>query len=435
MKRMGSLIAAALLAVLPTDAAAAARDYAKRPDPHARYLAVGHVPEPQRGKLVAAMMFAIPSASRETLLDRQIPEPILGANVYRIQLDYLGWDWKQWNEVFKDYPYADNDPRYPLLTVRGDWLVHRLADTTESDAYYRLLYSKAPATRDEFLAIWGVDQKQQAGLELGWIETQSQVSKQGTRFIRRFLSNRGTVWSTQDVLKLNRTSDPLEFPDGQFKHDGEESIAMTPKVSTRLRTRGSAMTFLLSNGQGKRVEEAPVDLVEDYQRTIRSQAAIITNGSCIGCHIHGLHSPSANGVESLLLRGVQLYAKDKDKQEFVERFHLASRGLETEIKRANEDFAAFVEACNGLTPENNAAAYRVAIRDYENDLDLDRAAFELGCSVPDLRNSLAFAASHKLDIGPRFSVLAHGDNRLPRTTFESEYKAAKIMLKNWRSSK
>jgi hypothetical protein len=432
--RMGSFIAAALFAVLPADLDAARADYAKRPDPYARYLTVGHIPADQRDELVAAVKFAVPSASRETALDRQIPERVFESNVYRIQLDDLGWDWKQWNKVLEKYPYAYNNPHAPKLAIRADWLLSELADTTESDAYYRLLYGKAPANRDEFLSIWGVDQKQQAGLELGWIETQSQVSKQGTRFIRRFLSNRGTVWVTQDVLKLDRTSDPLEFPDGAFKHDGEESIAMTPKVSARMRTRGASMAFLLSNGAGKRVEEAPVDLVEDYQRTIRSQAAIINNGSCIGCHTSGLHKPSANGVESLLLRGVQLYAKDKDKQELVERFHLGTKGLETEIARSNEDFAVFVEACNGLTPEENAAAYRGSLRAYESDLSLATAALELGCQPDDLKNAIAYAAYHKLDIGPRFSALAHGD-KVPRATFEGEYRAAVVMLKTWKDSK
>jgi hypothetical protein len=267
-------------------------------------------------------------------------------------------------------------------------------------------------------------------LELGWIETQSQVSKQGTRFIRRFTSNRGSVWVTQDVLKLARGTDPLEFPDGNFRHDGEESIALTPKVSTRLRTRGAAMAFLLSNGQGKRVEEAPPDLVEDSFRTIRNQAAIITNGSCIGCHDQGLKYPNENGIESLLLDGVQLYAKDKNKQEFVERFHLATKGLETEIRRINEDFSTFVFACNGLTPEENATKYRAALRDYETDLDINRAAYELGCSKLDLKNALAYAAVHKLDIGARLTGLAH-ERTVPRATWEAEYEQLKIILKTW----
>lgn len=436
MIRMASIIAACLLATLPAEADAVNRDYTQRPDPYVRYLTLGHLPEKERATAEAAMLFVIPSASREVVIERQLPERVPGSStVYRIDLEQLGWDWKQWNKVLEDYPYGHNDPYRPKLAVRGDWLTYVLADTTESDAYYRLLYGRnAPATRDQFLAVWGVDQKQQAGLELGWIETQSQVSKQGTRFIRRFTSNRGSVWSTQDVLKLERGTDPLEFPDGNFKHDGEESIAMTPKVSTRLRTRGAAMAFLLSNGQGKRVEEAPVDLVEDYHRTIRSQAAIINNGSCIGCHTVGLHYPSKNGIESLLLQGVQLYAKDKDKQEFAERFHLGTKGLETELDRANEDFATFIEACNGLTIEENAKAYRDALKLYERDLDREQAARELGCTPEELKHAIAYASAHYLDIGPRTAGLAHDGQLLPRATFEAEYEQLKIIVKTWKAS-
>lgn len=427
--RMWAYFTAALFAVVPADKALAKADYDRHTNPYARYITLSHIPENERPNWEAAMKFAVPSASKETLVDRQVPERLGASHVYRIDLNSLGWDWQAYAKLTARDPY---EGKYNALVIRGDWLVYELADTTESTAYYDLLYSgKTPKTRDEFLAFWGVDKKQQSDLELGWIETDSQVSKQGTRFIKRFISNRGTVWVTQDVLKLERGTDPLEFPDGNFRHDGEESIAFTPKVSTRLRTRGSAMTFLLSNGQGKRVEEAPVDLVEDGFRTIRKQTAIINNGSCVGCHVAGLNHPSSNGVESLLLRGVQLYAKDKDKQYFAERFHLGTKGLEKEIARANEDFAVFVEACNGLKPEENAKAYRDAIRDYESDVDIRRASHELGCLQGELKNALAYASAHYLDIGPRLAGLAHGE-KIARTAWEESYQQAQVMLKTWK---
>jgi hypothetical protein len=432
--RMTSIVAV-LLAVLPADADAARRDvqrFTPEDAAYQRYLSTGHIPAGQRNAHVAALQFAVPSASRETLLDRQIPQRVGTSNVYRIDMRDLGWDWRDLNKILERYPYAYNDPHRPLLTLRADWLVYELADTTESDAYYRLLYSaKVPKTRDEFLAFWGVDKKQQRGLELGWIEADSQVSKQGTRFIQRFISNRGSVWLTQDVLKIERGTDPLEFPDGVFKHDGEESIAVTPKVSVKHRTRGSAQVYFLSNGQGKRVEEAPVDLVEDSLRTIRKQTAIITNGSCVGCHTKGLNLPSENGIESLLIQGVQFYSTDKDKAELVERFHLGTKGLLKEIERSNEDYAVFVDSCNGMTAEANAANYRDVLRDYEADLTLERAAYELGATDVELRNALAYATAAKIDLGPRFSVLAHGD-QIPRTVYAEGYLKAYELLKLWR---
>jgi hypothetical protein len=434
--RMGSLIAAALLAVLPADADAARRDVQRFPpedQAYQRYLSTGHIPERQRAEHVNALKFAVPSASRETLLDRQVPQRVGTSNVYRVDLRSLGWDYRDLNKVLKDYPYAYNDPYQPLLTLRADWLVYELADTTESTAYYDLLYGvKTPKTRDEFLKFWGVDKSQQDDLSLGWIETKSQVSKQGTRFIQRFISNRGAAWVTQDVLRIERGSDPLEFPDGVFKHDGEESIAVTPKVSVRLRTRGAAQVYFLSNGEGKRVEEAPVDLVEDSLRTIRKQTAIITNGSCVGCHTKGLNLPSENGIESLILQGVQFYAADKDKQEFAERFHLGTKGLLKEIQRSNEDYATFVEACNGLSAEQNALTYRNVLRDYEAPLNLWRAAYELGATDEELRNALAYATASKIDLGPRFSVLAHGTEIIPRTVFAEGYLKAYALLQRWR---
>lgn len=430
MNRCMSAIVALLFAVLPQDKAAAIADYQRYNDPNFRYVTTGHIPPTKRADAVAAMQFAIPSASKETLLDRQIPQRVGQSDVYRIDLKALGWDQKIFAKVTQRDPY-EGLPN--ALCVPADWLVYELADTTESTSYYDLLYgAKAPKTRDEFLAFWGVNKAQQNDLELGWIETRSQVSKQGTRFIQRFISNRGTVWVTQDVLKIERGTDPLEFPDGIFRHDGEESIAVTPKVSVKLRTRGVAQMYLLSNGQGKRVEEAPVDLVEDSFRTIRKQTAIITNGSCVGCHQQGLNLPSVNGIESLLLQGVQFYAKDKDKQEFAERFHLGTKGLLKEIERSNEDFETFVFACNGLKPVENAAAYRRAIRDYETDLNLWRAAHELGSTEDELRNALAYATAAKIDLGPRLAAIVQGGEPIPRTSFEELYPQIVELLKKWR---
>lgn len=427
--RMG-FIAAALFAVLPADKAVALGDYQRYNDPNFRYVTTGHIPQTKRADAIAAMQFAIPSASKETLLDRQIPQRVGQSDVYRIDLKALGWDQNIWAKVTQRDPYQGLQN---ALCVRSDWLVYELADTTESTAYYDLLFgNKVPKTRDEFNAAFGVDKKQQTGLELGWVENRSQVGLQGTRFIQRLLGVRGDVWFTQDVLKVARGSDPLEFPDGIFAHDGEESIARSPKVSVKQRTRGTAQFYFLSNGQGKRVEEAPPDLVEDHKRTIRRQTAIINNGSCVSCHERGLNLPSVNGIESLILQGVQLYAAEKDKAELVERFHLGTKGLLKEIERSNEDYALFVEACNGLTAQENAATYRRAIRDYEADLNLWRAAHELGATEDELRNALAYATAAKIDLGPRFSVLAHGTEPIPRTVFEEGARKTTELLKLWR---
>lgn len=429
MRRMGSLLTL-IFAVLPADKAQAIGDYQRYNDPNFRYVTTGHIPPTKRADAVAAMQFAIPSASKETLLDRQIPQRVGTSDVYRIDLKALGWDQKIFAKVTARDPY-EGLPN--ALCVPADWLVYELADTTESTSYYDLLYgAKAPKTRDEFLTFWGVNKAQQNDLELGWIETRSQVSKQGTRFIQRFISNRGTVWVTQDVLKIERGTDPLEFPDGIFRHDGEESIAVTPKVSVKNRTRGAAQVYLLSNGQGKRIEEAVVDLVEDHFRTVRKQAAIVTSGSCIGCHQRGLNLPSVNGIESLLLQGVQFYAAEKKNAELVERFHLGTKGLLKEIERSNEDYADFVFACNGLKPEENSAAYRRALRDYETDLNLWRAAYELGATEDELKNALAYATAAKIDLGPRLAVLAQGGDPIARTSYAELYPQMVELLKNWR---
>jgi len=85
-----------------------------------------------------------------------------------------------------------------------------------------------------------------------------------------------------------------------------------------------------------------------------------------------------------------------------------------------------------LTAEANALNYRNVLRDYEAPLNLWRAAHELGATDEELRNALAYATAGKIDLGPRFSVLAHGQEVIPRTVYAEGYLKAYELLKRWR---
>lgn len=427
------ILATVLLGSAPGDVELANADWAAHNnDPDLRYLTLSAVPEKKRQPWYKMLCYSVPSASREPLLDRQLPQPVAPtSSLYRIDLHALGWNVEDWNKVVEKYPYEQIDPKYPPLVIRGDWLCYVLADTRDFDAYYRLIYGgkNIPKTDQDFLTFWNVDPKQQVGQSFGWVENRSQVAKQGTRFVEHFNAGGQSLWRTKDLIHVTLKADPLEALNGDFKHDGRELIVQIPKISVSARTRGVAQVYALANGEGKIVNEAPVRLVEDSKRTL-GQTAIVNNASCVVCHTTGMNYPTINGAEQAIKDGLQLYAYSKGKAEEVELFHLTESAQR--INRNNDDFASFTWAANGLHPVKNANLYWQALQDYRNDLTLQRAAGELYTTPEELTNALGYAATGSVLIGVRASGLTVG-GKINRDTFEDAYLELQSVLSVWQN--
>lgn len=408
-------------------------DYAQKgSDVNVRYLTIGSVPNKLLDKWASVIKYQVPSASRAYLIDRQVPRNIPGTRVFSINLASLQWGLEDWNKVLERYPYDYNDPKIPLLMIRGDWLVHELADTRDSRAYYLLLYGEKaiPKTDTEFLTFWGVDANQQLGQSFGWVEVKSQVSLQETRFIEHFNGRAQSIWRTKDMFKVTLKSDPLETLNGDFKHDGRELIAQVAKISLKKKLRGCSQVYMLANGDGKAVNEAPVRLVEDHKRTL-GQTAIVNNASCVVCHEKGMNLPSSNGFINSVEAGDQIYAYSQGKQEEIEEFHATDSG--SRLLRNNEDFARFIAACNNLKPEVNARNYKDMLDDYRANLDLERAAGELYILPETLRQSLIYASKNKLAIGSRLVGLTRGET-IRRTVWEELYLDVKKIVAKYQTT-
>jgi uncharacterized protein (TIGR03000 family) len=424
---------------------------------HIRYLTLSHVNDDDLGDWHNALLFSVASASRAVSLENQLPRRLDGTHVYWIDLRELRWDVGDWNKVMERYPYARDEAGNRLLVVRGDWLVKELADTRDSQAMYLLLYGEKniPKTDTDFLKFWGVNEKQQQnGVTIGWTETQSQVNKQGTRFVERFitasadplkgLSFGRSLWRTKDSFFVRDGTDPLETLDGTFLHQGREAIVQFPKLgrSNGKLVYGAAQAYLLAGGnadaagkpvaaEGTVVQEAPVRLVEDFNKTL-NQSAIINHASCVVCHEAGMKLPTENGLENLLRVGIELRVYGRDKREQVEAFHLTDAGKQ--LTRDNEDYAAFVESCNGLSTIDNARNYKRSLDLYIAPVTLEAAARELHCQSEDLRLALGYASANRIVIGNRLAGLAH-NRPIPRQQWEGDYRAVQAMVQVWRNGK
>lgn len=414
-------------------------------DHSVRYLSLEAVDPKHYVEWENAMMFAIPSASRAVSLESHLPRRVAGSKVYYIDLDRLKWDFRDLNTILEKYPYQKNDPNQPLLVIRGDWLIQQLADTRDSQAMYLLLYGSKniPKTDGDFLKFWGVDEKEPGVSRFGWVETDSQVNLQGTRFVERFVGRDGkSVWRTKDGFFVKNGNDPLETLNGNFLHQGRELIAQFPKVSGNADKRilGSAQAYLLSTGNadgenkpldnpGSVVQEAPVRLVEDWHRFL-NQTAIITNGSCIICHDAGMKFPTENGLASRLKAGVKLWVNDEILKEDIEAFHLTDVGRQ--ITRDNEDYSEFVRACNGLTTLKNSQNYKAVTLSYSQRLPLDAVCRELYTTPEELKLAIGYAAVNGIDMGVRSSDMLYGF-KIPRAQFEDDYLKLHAVIDVWRT--
>lgn len=424
------LLIAALLAVIATeqgDVQAALADRATLPvedHPFTYYVSYSSVlAGSDRAELVAASRLMIASTSRQVVLERSAPVPVT-ETLARIDLRDLRWDSGAWLRLLERYPYDRPAHAFPLV-VRADWLMVQLADANESPAYYELLLGTAPKTRDEWLAALNVDKDADPLLRFGLIEEDSGVARSKIRWLESFPTLNGYAWGTRDSVEITPENDPLEHPDGQFDHDGEEWIVGIPKVSLASRERGVLQVYLLSNGQGQRVDKAPVDLVEDSTR-FRTNAEIRNPGSCIQCHGAGLNPASENGLENFVLAGPQLFALGRDKMAEIEAFHLGRIALDKD----NDGFGAIVLALTGLDGEKTAAAFRRAVERFDDPLELSDVARELGVAPETAKNAIANQTAQGKPLAARVAGLAYG-RTITREAFEERYAELRSYCDEW----
>lgn len=423
------------------ESALAFEDYNKQPEEirtYVRYLSLRQVDPRYALPAAKALLFTVPSTSRGVNLDDQIPErmfttrtvdgvpTLVPTDLYRINLLNLQWDFEQWLEVLKRYPYGYTEN--PII-VRGDWLIHEIADGTRSQAYYALLYGAAPPkTKDEMYTFFKVRTDQQNALGFGLVAQDSPVSVAKERLIEHTFVDGGYAWQTYDLFEIKDGQGPLDKPrPGDFTPDGREMIIGIPKVSVKQRLRGALQVYQLGDSAGNRVEEGPGRLVQDYIR-FKGHHVIVNMGSCVQCHAKGINEPQVNGLEKALLDGVELIAQYNERQ-FLERFHLTDVGKE--MRRNQEDYAAAVRACNGTDPETNSALFKASVDGYWADLTLEQVAREVDSTAQELQLALAYASEKKLEVGARFSGLAHG-RKITRATLETGYLKLREILTLWR---
>ena len=409
--------------------------FAEADRPYIYYVDLRHVPDDERADMRATLQFTLASTSRQRVLELCTAQDTGIPGLLWLDIRSMLWNGNQVTRVFQRYPYNRRvQIRHDLFAVprvwRADWLILELWDTTRSDARYRLLHNDAGIDRDKWLAFHG-DRKER-DFAIGFIEGASGVTISGKRVLISD-ERRDWIWTTLDFVDVDE-QDPLEQPDNAIAdwqdaakaiHDGSEHIASLHKHSLKSGKRGILQDYFLSNAKGQRVEEGPTNLVQDRTRSFRGLAEIRL-GACVTCHVAGLNFPTSD--EYRLFRGDRYVKRDKQ----LELAAFYAPVLE-KLKHTNEQYTAGVELVTGMTPEQNVAAFTGSVAWYDNDVDIDQAGRELDLPAEEVGLAIAYA-SKNIDVGARLSHLSEG-GRIPRSSFESNFRRLLEVVELWNTSK
>ncbi len=442
---IGAILLAAVIASVPysaEDAAAVAADLASIPkEQHHKiyYLTTAAVPIGDRERLAAVGKAIIASSSSQRLVERVNPVPLPGGRLWRLDLDEVKWDAKQFRDILeRENPYGGH-----CLVVRWDWLTVLLSDTTQSDAHYRLLYNDENIDREGFEKFFGVNTD--PDFLVGLAEGKSGVNVSGKRFIQdNPTDQRGYYFITLDSVKPVDDNDVLERLDlKNFKFDASEIIAGREITSLKEGKTGILQYYLLADDEGKRAEEAPPNIATDHTR-FRGQAAVRNFGSCVTCHTQGLNFFTVDEYRQTLQSGTLVLTKDKATREKIELIHrLTKESLESH----NERYNLGIQLVCGLTAPEFSKQYSEVVKDYDADLSIHDVAREAGAFVEDIRYALGYYSLQHPDknkLSARLARLAVDDTeesrilsldlKIPRINWEQDIKQLKAALKLWRSA-
>jgi mono/diheme cytochrome c family protein len=384
--------------------------------PHFRYLSLANVHNDPLVKdedlrlYRAGVVKLLNSVSRSPeilqprLIDAPPQRPLEGV-VFAIDLRQLGWDRNLWLSVLKEYPYGltyNNSELRGLVQsieqlmgeanfdgvpyVRADWFVKT---ASQPQHYHRLL--GLPTTIAELERQLGVDvaadfrdnRMMRAALGTSGVSKHNRLID---RHVGRGSGATGYYYRSYDFGKSFGRAVLFRFPLGPrdlsgnafgeqagFEADGGEIIWQLPN---------GFQGYLIIDGQGQRIDRAPVDIVRDLTETAGSP--VVNNGiSCLGCHKTGMQS-----YENALLEGAGLAPEARDK---VDLLYRRPEDMNQVVEADRQKFSQTVLTAIGPYLQINSAGVSASevlagipepistlVRYYDRDMGPEQAAAELG---------------------------------------------------------
>ena len=346
--------------------------------------------------------------------------------ILRINIDDLGWEAKDWDEVLAVYPYnlqPESDLRAvltgtagtPMPYVRADWFAFV---ASQPPLYDKLL--KLPKTFDALAKQEGVDVR---GNIERFIALRSGFQRSGVsqnnRMIERHPSRAGYFWTSYDFAGNRGKQSFFEHPMGPggkhgfikdgFEHDGGETIYSLPN---------GFQAYYLNEADGKQLDKGPTSIVRDLSR---KDLAVVNGLSCMGCHDQGMRK-AKDEVRDLVLAGRSF---DKKTREAVEAMYIPSEKMDQILENDTKRFQDAMYRA-GLEPSlklNGVEMITALAKRYEDDMDLTLAAAEFGYTKEDFEEA---AEDAERRFRPLIRRLQQG--AIPRDQFENNYREMALSI-------
>lgn len=313
------------------------------------------------------------------------PRPIDDAEtILRIDLRDFQWNARFWERLVGLYPYRifreSSEARAlrsvtgsELAILRADWF---LATAVRPPVYHDLL--QLPFTDRELERQLRVDAlldiEQETVARAGFND--SGVSK-NNRLIERHHAAYGAYWRSYDFSASTERQNLFEHPLGpapgrnSFTHAGGEIIFHLPN---------GLLGFLLVDGNGRRIDRAPIEIVSDPKRPDR---VVETGVSCMSCHARGfLHK--ADQVRAHVDKNPQAFSKVDAAS--VRALYVTEAAFKAFIEDDSARYTAALKKAGVVVSDVDPIT--VAVQRYEGTLDLATAAADTGLTVDAFRQHL-----------------------------------------------
>jgi WD40 repeat protein/mono/diheme cytochrome c family protein len=400
-----------------------------------RYLTLTHlanagVPEEEWTRHRQALAKLVNSLSWQPRVT--LPVPIdAGRTVYRIDLRDYKWTARQWDRLAAAYPYRTAEAGPAEAASGGRQAAEAASGGRQAAEAAALAGTARPALRGDwfvatasrppyyhdFLQLPGTDRALERLLQVDVaanLQADSVVRAgfngsgvaRNNRVLERHDALHGAYWRSYDFSDNTGRQNVFDHPlgplpgAGGFQPAGGEIIFHLPN---------GLQGYLLVDGQGRRVDKAPGDIVSDPKRPDR----LVENGlSCLGCHFGGL-LPKDDQVRAHVLKNPGAFSRE-DREAVLALYPPAAR-LRALVKEDNTRFARALAQAG--TPPGEPEPIAAVVLRYEAVLDLGTAAAEAGLAPDDFVARLRRASALGRTLGP---LLARGGT-VQRQVFEDAY--------------
>jgi mono/diheme cytochrome c family protein len=322
-----------------------------------------------------------------------VPQPVDPAKtILRIDLRQYQWNARSWDRLQSASPYRTGDDSQEaraisaatgceVPVVRADWFV---ATAARPPLYHDLL--QLPGSDRELERLVRVDVptdlQEETVARAGF--NGSGVSR-NNRIIERHEAAFGAYWRSYDFSDNTQRQNIFDRPLGPspltsgpsaprgegFQHAGGEIIFNLPN---------GLQGYLLVDGNGRRLDRAPVEIVSDPRRPDRT---VEPGLSCMSCHSRGLIF-KADQVRAHVEKNAAAFSRADASA--VRAIYVPEEKLRALVQEDSDRFLKALEKTGVAAdaPEPVAAA---ALR-YEDVLDLAEAAAEVGLPAEEFTKRL-----------------------------------------------